>query len=132
MKKLRVTIEGKSYDVLVELLDEVGAAVAPTPAPASAQCPPSTPAVQAPVVPISTATKPAGGIAGNVDCPLTGKVVSIDVKVGDMVKEGGQVATVEAMKMNTYIYAHGSGKVSSIFVNAGDGVEEGAALLQIA
>jgi biotin carboxyl carrier protein len=84
------------------------------------------------VVPISTAAKPAGATSGNVECPLTGKVVSIDVKIGDMVKEGGQVATVEAMKMNTYIYAHCSGKVSSIFVNAGDGVEEGAAMLQIA
>jgi len=138
MKKLRVTIEGKVYDVLVEVLDEAGATVVPTAAPASAPDPapvqrqPSISPDPVPVAPSSTSAKSKGGSAGNVDCPLTGKVVSIDVKVGDSVKEGSQVATVEAMKMNTYIYAHCSGKLSSIFVNPGDGVEAGVALIQIA
>ncbi len=63
--------------------------------------------------------------------PLAGKVVSIDVKLGQTVEVGAQVATVEAMKMNTYIYAPKSGAVSAILVNPGDGVEEGTALLRI-
>ena len=40
--------------------------------------------------------------------------------------------TLEAMKMNTYIYAPKAGKVSTVLVNAGDAVEEGAVLMAIA
>ena len=45
--------------------------------------------------------------------------------------EGAQVATLEAMKMNTYVNAPRAGKVVSIGVKAGDSVEEGATLLVI-
>jgi biotin carboxyl carrier protein len=63
---------------------------------------------------------------------LAGKVVAIDTKVGDAVKEGDQILTLEAMKMNTYIYADRAGKIASINVAVGDGVEEGQALVTIA
>ena len=136
MKKLRVTIEGKVYDVLVEVLDgpdgEAASTKTPTPkAPNSAGpvMPVPIPAPATSPVALNGATKAEGG---DIPCPLAGKVVSIDVKLGDVVHEGSQVATVEAMKMNTYIYAPKNGKVTSILVNPGDGVEEGAALLRIA
>ena len=131
MKKLRVTIEGKTYDVLVEVLDEPGAATPAAPSQATVSAAPVV--ASAPVVTpaAAPAPKPATGGAGDVPCPLTGKVVSVDVKVGDSVAEGAQVATIEAMKMNTYIYAPRSGKVGAVFVNPGDGVEEGTALLRI-
>jgi biotin carboxyl carrier protein len=120
MKKLRVTIEGKTYDVAVEILDEAGAVSAPAPAAVAPPAPVAASTAAATQVP-----KMSAATAGDVVCPLTGKVVSIDVKVGDLVQEGGQVATVEAMKMNTYIYSSCSGKVSSVFVRPGEGVEEG-------
>jgi biotin carboxyl carrier protein len=63
--------------------------------------------------------------------PLAGKLVSIDVKVGQAVEEGTQVATIEAMKMNTYIYAPKTGRVAEVLVNPGDAVEEGAALMRL-
>lgn len=131
MKKLRVTVEGKAYEVLVEMLDEAGAPVA-APRPAA-----SAPVLAAPSAPVvsaaAAAPKPAAAPAasGDVPSPLAGKVVSIEVKVGQAVEEGAQVATVEAMKMNTYIYAPKAGTVSAILVNPGDGVEEGSALLRI-
>ena len=132
MKKLRVTVEGKAYEVLVEILDEGNQTNAPmaagsvsTPVSASVSAPVSAPAA-APAAPRG----PAG--SGDITSPLAGKVVSIDVKVGQAVEEGAQVATVEAMKMNTYIYAPKAGKVASILVNAGDGVEEGSVLLRLA
>lgn len=133
MKKLRVTVEGKTYDVLVEMLDE-GTPAAPVAArPVSA--PVASASVSAPVAaaPAPAAPKPkAAGGSGDVTSPLAGKVVSIDVKVGQSVDEGAQVATLEAMKMNTYIYAPKAGKVTGVLVNAGDGVEEGTVLLTIA
>jgi biotin carboxyl carrier protein len=126
MKKLRVTVEGKVYEVIVEILDEPGAAAA---APATLAAPsglaPVTPA------PISRPSAPAASASGDIPSPLAGKVVSIDVQVGQTVEEGAQLATVEAMKMNTYIYAPRSGTVAAILVTPGDGVEEGAALLRL-
>lgn len=132
MKKLRVTVEGKAYEVLVEMLDETGApspVAAPVAAPASL-----APVASAPVAAPAPAPKsaaPAAGGAGDIPSPLAGKVVSIDVKVGQAVEEGAQVATVEAMKMNTYIYAPRAGIIAAILVNPGDGVEEGATLLRL-
>lgn len=127
MKKLRVTVDGKSYDVSVEILDEAPAASSPAPAaaPVAAAAPPPSAA---------PAPKPSAPVAageGAVVSPLAGKVVSVDVKVGDEIKSGTQVATVEAMKMNTFIYAEADGKVTAVLVAAGDSVEEGAPLLQL-
>jgi glutaconyl-CoA/methylmalonyl-CoA decarboxylase subunit gamma len=129
MKKLRVTVEGKAYEVLVEILDEgaPGAAAAPS-APAPVAAATVAPVAAAPVAAPAAAT--AG--SGDVVCPLAGKLVSIDVKVGQIVDEGAQLATVEAMKMNTYIYAPKSGKVTEILAAAGEGVEEGMVLLRLA
>jgi biotin carboxyl carrier protein len=80
------------------------------------------------------APKPAASTGADdaVVSPLAGKIVSIDVKVGQSVAEGAQVATIEAMKMNTYIYAPKAGRVQDVLVNAGDAVEEGAPLLRLA
>ncbi len=132
MKKLRVTVEGKVYEVLVEMLDEADKS-APSPAPAAnrpvASASVSAPAPAAPAAPARAA---ASGGAGDVPSPLSGKIVSIDVKVGQSVAEGAQLATIEAMKMNTYIFAPKAGRIDAILVNPGDGVEEGTALLRIA
>jgi glutaconyl-CoA/methylmalonyl-CoA decarboxylase subunit gamma len=133
MKKLRVTVEGKTYEVLVEMLDPAGLPVAAnTPVvPASISAATSAP-INAPVASAAPAPASKGpASAGDIPSPLAGKVVSIDVKTGQSVDEGAQVATVEAMKMNTYIYAPKAGVVSAILVNPGDGVEEGTALLRI-
>ena len=91
--------------------------------------------IPAPAPPPAAEPAPAAAVAkgaGDIASPLAGKIVSIDVKVGDSVAEGAQVATVEAMKMNTYIFAPKAGKVLSVHANPGDGVEEGAVLLRIA
>ncbi len=133
MKKLRVTVEGKTYEVLVEMLDAAGLPSASNPplSSAPAALPVSAP-VSAPAVAAAPArATPASAAPGEIPSPLAGKVVSIDVKVGQSVEEGAQVATVEAMKMNTYIYAPKAGVVSAVLVNPGDGVEEGTALLRL-
>ena len=125
MKRLKVTVDGKAYEVLVEVIDETPSAGAPISLP-------PTPAPIAPV-PIATAapTPPASG-SGDVTSPLAGKLVSIEVTVGQEVQAGTQVATVEAMKMNTYIYAPKAGKIASVQVNPGDAVDEGSVILRIA
>ena len=126
MKKLKITVEGKTYEVVVEIPDEVKPA-GHSPARVVSSAPVSTP------VSISAkASAPAQAAGpGDVVSPLTGKVAAIAVEVGSEVKEGDQVVTVEAMKMNTYVNASKPGKVTAINIKVGDGVEEGQALLRI-
>jgi len=129
MKKLRVTVEGKVYDVLVEVLDE-GTPVAAPRAAAPVAAPAIVASVAAPAAaPAAAPRAPAG--SGDIASPLAGKVVSLDVKVGQTVAEGAQVATVEAMKMNTYIFAPKAGTIAAILVNPGDGVEEGTVMMRM-
>lgn len=130
MKKLRVTIEGKVYEVLVETIDDHGKSTAVAPSQPVSAAPAAAPVSAAPVS--APVARPAAGGAGDVTSPLAGKIVSIDVKVGDTVAEGAQVATIEAMKMNTYIFAPKAGKVAEVLASAGEGVEEGTVLLRIA
>ncbi len=123
MKKLRVTVDGKAYDVVVEILDEGGAPDPIRPAhvePAHVSAPP----VSAPAA--SGAAAP-----GDVPSPLAGKVVSIDVKPGQQVAAGAQLLTLEAMKMNTYVFASAAGTVKEVLVAPGDAVAEGQALVRI-
>ena len=126
MKKLRVTVDGKAYDVVVEILDEGGASAPARPAAHSAHV--ESAHVAAP--PVST---PAASAAapGDVPSPLAGKVVSIDVKPGQQVEAGAQLLTLEAMKMNTYVFAPSAGTVKEILVSPGDAVNEGQALVKM-
>ena len=128
MKKLRVTVEGKVYDVLVEMLDEGTPAAAPRAAAPVATLAPVA-SVAAPAAAPAAPRGPAG--SGDIASPLAGKVVSLDVKVGQPVAEGAQVATIEAMKMNTYLYAPKAGTIAAILVNPGDGVEEGTVMIRL-
>lgn len=125
MKKLRITIEGKTYEVEVEILDEG------LPAPTSASAPVASASVGVPTpAPTPSAPSPAG--PGIVASPLAGRVVTIDAKVGKPVSAGDQLMVLEAMKMNTFITAQQSGTIAEILVAEGDAVEEGQALVRLA
>lgn len=127
MKNLRITVDGKTYDVTVEVLDGAAAPVSAPTAPRPAAPPPPAEAIDSTPTPAAAAAVPGG-----VNSPLAGKVISVDVKVGDTITAGAQVATVEAMKMNTFIFAEQAGQVSAILVAAGDAVEEGGTILTLA
>jgi glutaconyl-CoA/methylmalonyl-CoA decarboxylase subunit gamma len=128
MKKLRVTVDGKAYDVLVEILDDGGAPVPARPAAHPAHV--ESAHVSAPAA--GSAGHPAATAApGDVPSPLAGKVVSVDVQPGQSVEAGAQLLTLEAMKMNTYVFAPAGGTVNEILVNPGDAVEEGQVLVKM-
>jgi acetyl-CoA carboxylase carboxyltransferase component/biotin carboxyl carrier protein len=72
---------------------------------------------------------PSGTFA--VKAPMLGKVVSIDVRPGDLVRQGAAVAVLEAMKMEHLVGASVSGRVHSIVTEAGAVLSEAEPLLFI-
>lgn len=127
MKKLRITVEGKTYEVEVEILGSRIASVAPAAAPAAAPAPVASAPVSAPVA--APAPAPAG--ANDIVCPLAAVVVAVNVKEGQQVKAGDLLVTLEAMKMNTPVNSPADGTVSKICVSAGQSVNEGEVLLSL-
>jgi len=126
MKKLRITVDGKVYEVTVESLEETGGTR-------------SSSDLEARQAPLTEVTKLAPSAApratagsGSVVSPLGGRVVSIDCALGQKVEDGATLITLEAMKMNTFIPATMSGTITEILVKAGDAVEEGQVLVNMA
>jgi biotin carboxyl carrier protein len=68
---------------------------------------------------------------GAVLSQMTGRVIRVDVKPGDLVKEGDIMLVVEAMKMENEIAAPVSGVVKVVSVAAGARVAEGDPLVTI-
>ena len=66
-----------------------------------------------------------------VEAPITGTIISIDVKVGDKVEEGDVLLYIESMKMENPIMAPVNGKVTEIKVAAKQVVETGKPLVII-
>lgn len=131
-RHLRITVDGKAYDVVVEdVTEDAGSTFYQT----STVGMPRTlaPAAPAPAAPTAPAS-PAGGGAGTADdklAPLGGVILEVAVKVGEAVKTGDKVAVIEAMKMKTVVSAHKDGTVASIAVKEGDAVDAGQVLLSI-
>lgn len=69
--------------------------------------------------------------ARHYNAPMNGRIVSVNVKAGDAVKEGDTLVVMEAMKMEHRLRAHGDGVVSVIDISAGDLVSEGQTLIEL-
>ena len=69
--------------------------------------------------------------SGTIVSSIPGKVVSIDVKVGDRVEEGETILILEAMKMQNEISSPVSGVVTDIFVEEGQSIESNFELASV-
>jgi pyruvate carboxylase len=58
-----------------------------------------------------------------IGAPLPGLVITLAVNEGDVVEKGDRLLVIEAMKMQSTVYAPGSGKVSKLVVQPGQQVE---------
>jgi glutaconyl-CoA/methylmalonyl-CoA decarboxylase subunit gamma len=145
MKKYRITVNGKTFDVDVE---EVGGR--PSVAPATAVAPPVAPApvAPAPVAPVAatspkpaataaqttTATaKPAGSAGGSgvMKSPLPGKILKVMATPGSSWKKGDTLLIIEAMKMENEILAPRDCTVEEVAVQANQSVKTGDLLLKL-
>jgi pyruvate carboxylase len=66
----------------------------------------------------------------HVGAPMPGLLVSVAVSAGEAVAAGQKLATLEAMKMETTVYAEHAGKVAEVLVPPGTQVEGGDLLLR--
>lgn len=111
--KLQVTVEGKSYEVEVEVLEEHdGVRTAPF---QSAQI---------------HAAGSSDGSEKVCRSPVTGLAIKVNVEPGQQVQPGDLILVLEAMKMETNITAHSAGRVKSVHVAAGDSVKEHQVLVE--
>lgn len=127
-KRMRITVNGQTYDVEAEILDDHQVA-----SPASSVAVGTVGTVVAPTVASKVKNvSNAGGTPGVVPSPIAGTVVSIAKSAGNEVATGEVLLVLEAMKMNTEITAPCAGTVTTVSVSQGESVEEGQALMTIA
>ncbi len=128
MTKYRIKLNGKIYEMEVELVGESGAAqpvkVAPPAAPAPVH---ETPVPQK----SASVTTAATGKAGAVTSPLQGTIIKINATDGDAVKAGQTILVLEAMKMQNDIAAPKNGTLSGLSVSVGDNVKSGQILFVV-
>jgi biotin carboxyl carrier protein len=66
-----------------------------------------------------------------VEVPITGKIISVNVKVGDKVKEDDVLCILESMKMENPIVAPVGGTIVEIAVKPGQVVKPGETIAVI-
>ena len=64
-----------------------------------------------------------------IKAPMTGKIVSIVVNLGDLVNADDEVVIMDAMKMEIPVYAPAEGTVKEIKIKEGDSVKTDQVLI---
>jgi pyruvate carboxylase len=68
---------------------------------------------------------------GHVGAPMPGMISSISVEPGQVIRKGDRLLVLEAMKMQSTIYANLPGKIKQILVQPGQRVETKDLLIMI-
>ena len=72
-----------------------------------------------------------GSSAGSVLAPMTGKLLRVEVQVGQVVKAGQALAVIEAMKMENELTAPLDGVVTEIAATLTGTVEKGTLIVRL-
>ena len=130
MSKYRITLDGKTYEMDVELLGTNGAVIAPAKVAAPVAAAPAAVAPKA--APAPAAAKPAANAgSGSVVAPMPGTILKVLKKDGDVVKAGDVVLVLEAMKMENEITAPVDGAIASLSLAEGSTVGGGDLLFEV-
>ena len=131
MKKFKVTVNGKSYEVDVEELGTAAPAAPVTPAPAPVAA--ASPAPAASAASSATQAAPKGPIPDSavvVKARMPGKISAIKQENGSVTR-GSVILVLEAMKMQNDIPAPQDGTLTEVRVAVGDNVKTGDVLAVI-
>ncbi len=133
-----VSVDGIPYDVLIENYDEIGTGLASTlqAAPAHIRkvaAPKPSPAQRNPAAPQAAKPSPSLSAAGDgaIVAQIPGRIVAVNVDVGDSVAKGQTVAVMEAMKMENNVPASKDGIVKEINIQKGSEVATGDVMMVI-
>lgn len=129
--KLHITVDGKKYEVEVELpqAEPRLSGYVPPYAPGERVSVPSSAPVAAAPAPAADAT-PVADEAKVCRSPMAGIVVRLNAKVGQQIQTNDLLLVLEAMKMETNVTAPVAGKVKKINVEPGEGVQVDQVLVE--
>jgi biotin carboxyl carrier protein len=130
-----VAVGGETYQVSLAGDEALGGAViapglapnAAVPAAAGAAAR-KTPPAPAKASAAPAPRKPSGGGKGTQTAPMPGVILEVNVKPGDTVTRGQQLAVLDAMKMHNLIGAAQAGVIAEVYVAAGQSVDHGTPL----
>lgn len=125
--KLKITVDGKTYEVDIEVADE------PVKHPQAFMVMPSQARVPAAPAGAPAPAADSGPVDESKVCrsPITGTVVRVVAQPGQSIQPGDILLVLEAMKMETNITAPVEGKVKAITVAAGDGVKANQVVVEL-
>ena len=110
MKRYRIKVNGKTYNVELEAIDEVASS---SPAPVAERKEEAKPA---------PAAKAASEGGTKLPSPIQGQIIAVKKNVGDSVKKGEVVFIIEAMKLENEVVAPCDGVIKEILVSKGTSV----------
>jgi len=119
--KLQIGIDGKTYEVEIEVLEDDSTPRMPNYGP--------YPVVPATIQPAPTARTASQVAEENVDeekvcrSPVAGLVITVNVSPGQSVQINDSLLVIEAMKMETNVTSPVAGKVRNVKVAQGDAVK---------
>lgn len=144
MKEYKYTINGKKYEVTIGEITEDAATVTVNGEEYKVAIEPEQVEPKVVVTPPKPAAPSAAQIEAqnerqaaiarlrrSVVAPLPGTIVGVNVKVGDEVKSGDVVVTLEAMKMDNRLETELTGTVTEVCCEPGQSVMEGDVLVVI-
>ncbi|MGM9857835.1 MAG: biotin/lipoyl-containing protein [Bacilli bacterium] len=123
MKIYKVKVNGKTYEVQLESVDEVKT---------EAAVPSETKTKEAPKK--ETSKKASSSSSTNlveVVAPIQGNVIDVKVKVGDKVKKGDVLLLIEAMKLENEVNSPCDGEVAEVIIAKGQQVTTKQLLIKI-
>jgi methylmalonyl-CoA carboxyltransferase small subunit len=120
--KLQITINGKTYEAEVEVLEDD-----------ESPLPPSYPPYQPPPGALTQVYTPGTAAGEEKICrsPVTGLVIKVNIEPGQEVMANDLIMVLEAMKMEANVTAPCTGKVKSVSVAPGDSVKVNQIIVEI-
>jgi biotin carboxyl carrier protein len=120
-------VDGKVYEVEVEVFEPEATGPAYVPPVGSARVPAAPPSPPAPARPGAGPVADEGKVCRS---PIAGTVAKVPIQVGQEIKVNDVLLVLEAMKMETVITAPVAGKVARINAKVGDVVQGGQVLAE--
>jgi biotin carboxyl carrier protein len=126
--KLKITVDGKVYEVEVEVAEPEAPHPGYVPPAAAARLPGTVPV---PPPPPKAAAAPVPDESKVSRSPISGVVVRVGVQPGQTIQVNDVLLVLEAMKMETVITSPVAGKVARVNVHPGDAVQAGQVLVEL-